>query len=222
MRWITLRSLPACAALLAALALAPAADTPEGFTPLFNGTDLAGWKTQFPKSKLDTSKTVAVRDKMIVVSGHPNGFFYTEKSFKNYVIRYDWRYKRPKDLTDDAKFTGNSGFLLHIQNPTKPVVGGTWPQCVEVQGMNRDHGRLFFLKTKGSGKWDKEAKDKAVRKVGEWNTTEVTCKADGGIVAKVNGTEITSGKSDLTEGHLGFQSEGAEIHYRNILIKEMK
>ena len=88
--------------------------------------------------------------------------------------------------------------------------------------MNRDHGKLLFLKTKGKGQWDKEAKDKATRPVGQWNTTEIICKADGSIEAKINGTEVSSGKSDLTEGPIGFQSEGAEIHFRAIKIKERK
>ena len=42
------------------------------------------------------------------------------------------------------------------------------------------------------------------------------------ITAKINGTPVSSGKSDLTEGMIGFQSEGAEIHFRNIKIKQIK
>ena len=40
--------------------------------------------------------------------------------------------------------------------------------------------------------------------------------------AKINGTEVSSGKSDLTEGPIGFQSEGALIEFKYIKIKEMK
>jgi hypothetical protein len=90
--------------------------------------------------------------------------------------------------------------------------------------MNRDHGRL--LPVSGAritdNKFDRDAKNKATKTVGEWNTTEILCKADGTIVAKINGTEVSSGKGDLTEGPIGFQSEGAEIHFRNIKIKELK
>ncbi len=88
--------------------------------------------------------------------------------------------------------------------------------------MNRDHGKLIFLQCNGKGTFDREAKDKATKPVGEWNTTEIICKEDGSITAKINGTEVSSGKGDLTEGQIGFQSEGAEIHFRNIKIKEMK
>jgi hypothetical protein len=225
MRCTSLGRLLGCAALLAAFGLgATAADDnkdKDGFTPLFNGKDFTGWKFAVQGGK-DPDKTWSVREGVIVCTGRPNGFFYTDKSYKDYVLRYDWRYKRPGNLTDDAKFGGNSGCLVHIHDPGTPAVGGVWPQCVEVQGMNRDHGKLLFLKTKGKGQWDKEAKDKATRPVGEWNTTEIVCQGDGSITCKINGTPVSSGKSDLTEGMIGFQSEGAEIHFRAIKIKERK
>jgi hypothetical protein len=52
----TLRCLPACATLPAAVSLAAVAvddrQDDEGFTPLFNGNDLTGWKTVIdPKRK---------------------------------------------------------------------------------------------------------------------------------------------------------------------------
>ena len=89
--------------------------------------------------------------------------------------------------------------------------------------MNFNHGQLLFLGVKPTAnKFDRPARDKAVKPVGEWNTTEITCRADGSITAKINGTEVSSGKGELTEGPIGFQSEGAEIHFRDIKIKELK
>ena len=55
-------------------------------------------------------------------------------------------------------------------------------------------------------------------KVGEWNTTEAICQ-DGMITSKVNGTQVATGKGELMEGQIGLQSEGAEIHFKNIKIK---
>jgi Domain of Unknown Function (DUF1080) len=224
-RWgLPLLAVVAGLALLLPAAAADKKDD-EGFKDLFNGKDLTGWKTFFdPKAKdADPAQTWTVKEGVIICTGKPSGYFYTDKGYKNYVLRYDWQYARPKDLTDESKFLGNSGCLVHIHDPEHPAVGGVWPQCIEVQGMNRDHGKLLFLKAKGSDdKFDKAAKDKATKPVGEWNTTEITCKDDGSITCKINGTEVSSGKSDLTEGMIGFQSEGAEIHFRNIKIKEMK
>jgi hypothetical protein len=230
MRWVMLRSVCACAVVLAAYALAaPAADDKkgdkdEGFRPLYNGKDFTGWKFRLRDADADPKKTFSVADEgVILVMGKPDGFFYTEKRHKGYVLRFDWQYKRTATAVDDRLFKGNSGCLVHIQDPKKEVrEGNFWPKCVEVQGANRDHGRLLFLGVKGKGKFDQEAKDKAARKIGEWNTTEVTCKADGSVAGKLNGTEVSTGKSDLTEGHIGFQSEGSEIHFRNIKIKDLK
>jgi hypothetical protein len=193
------------------------ADTKD-FKPLFNGKDLSGWKFQLQKKDADPTNTFQVKDGIIVVSGKPNGYFYTDKSYKNYVLLYDWQYKRPADLTNDSTFLGNSGALVHIQPPHK-----VWPVCVEVQGMNKNHGMVIYVAgLKGEkAMFDRAAKDKATKPVGQWNTTEIVCKADGSISAKINGTPVSSGKSALTEGPIGFQSEGAEIHFKNILIKEM-
>jgi hypothetical protein len=37
-----------------------------------------------------------------------------------------------------------------------------------------------------------------------------------------NGVPVSSGKTGLTSGPIGFQCEGSEVHFRNIQIKEMK
>ena len=52
---------------------------------------------------------VVVKDGEIQVSGQPYGYFYTDKPYKNYVIRYSWTY--PKDQPE--KTTMNSGLLVH-------------------------------------------------------------------------------------------------------------
>jgi hypothetical protein len=209
------------AAVIVTLTSAAAADKSdaEGFQPLFNGKDFTGWKFILTNKDADPTKTWSVKEGVVICTGRPNGYFYTDKSYKNYILRYDWRYARPSGLQDDSKFGGNSGALVHIHEPHK-----VWPQCVEVQGMNRDHGLLLGVsgvKLTGA-KFDRDAKNKATKPVGEWNTTEIICKADGSIEAKINGTPVSSGKSPLTDGPIGFQSEGAEIHFRNIMLKDLK
>src|SRR5262245_48538432 len=86
----------------------------EGFVDLFNGKDLTGWKTIGGKDD-----TFTVKEGVIVVSGKPNGYFYTDKSYKNYILRFDWKFIKD----------GNSGLLVHIQGDHK-----VWPKSVEVQG----------------------------------------------------------------------------------------
>src|ERR1700722_4540689 len=82
----------------------------QSFKPLFNGKDLTGWKTFLKDDTADPAKTFVVKDGEIQVTGFPFGYFYTDKSFKNYIIRYSWTY--PKDQPE--KTTMNSGLLIHI------------------------------------------------------------------------------------------------------------
>jgi hypothetical protein len=189
----------------------------KDFKDLFNGKDLAGWKI-FPEN---ADKAFTVEEGHIKVAGKPAGYFYTDKSYKNYVLKFDWRYKRPADLADDAKFNGNSGLLVHITGPHK-----VWPNSLEIQGYNKTHASFIAIKPKEGGvdvgvtnsKFDQKTLEKVRNKVGEWNTTEASIN-NGDVSVKVNGTPISSCKFALKEGPFGFQSEGAELHFKNIKIK---
>lgn len=185
----------------------------DDFKDLFNGKDLTGWK-YFPEKN---DKTFTVVDGYIKVAGNPAGYFYTDKSYKNYVLKFDWRYKRPAKLEDEKKFGGNSGLLVHIQMPHK-----VWPISLEVQGANSSHGSFIAIGGKAvgltGGKYDQATVHKVRKNVGEWNTTEVTINK-GEVIVKLNGTQVNSGKFTLAEGPFGFQSEGAELHFKSIKIK---
>lgn len=185
----------------------------DKFVDLFNGKDLKGWKTLPEKA----DKTFSVTDGYIKVSGNPAGYFYTAKSYKNYVLKFDWRFKRPEKLEDEKKFGGNSGLLVHITGAHK-----VWPTSLEVQGANSSHGSFIAIGGKAVGLTDAKYNQGLVHKVrkpvGEWNTTEVTIN-NGDVIVKVNGAQVNSGKFTLTDGPFGFQSEGSELHFKNIKIK---
>lgn len=190
-----------------------AADKDEGWTPLFNGKDLSGLKVKFKDADRDAdpAKTFSVKDGALIVSGKPTSYIYTDGSYKDYVLKFDWRF--PEGSSPES----NSGCLVHIQTPHKVM-----PKSVEPQGRYKDHGKLFFIGVKGVGKFDEKAHKKALRPMGEWSTTEVICAPDGTVSVKLNGIPVSSGKTELTSGPIGFQCEGWEIHFRNIRIKEMK
>lgn len=188
----------------------------KGFKPLFNGKNMDGWKFFLTQKDADPAKTFVVKDGEIQVTGFPNGFFYTDKSYSNYVLRYSWTF--PKDQPE--KTTMNSGCLVHIQEPLK-----VWPKSVEPQGRYKDHGMLFFIgfgkEDKKAVKFDEKAQKEALKASDEWNTTEVTAKKDGSIEVRINGQLVTTGHSDLTSGPIGFQSEAARIHFKDIKIKSL-
>src|SRR5262249_49400055 len=157
------RCLPLLAVLagLAWFGAAVAADDDKDFKTLFNGKDFTGFKFELAGKDADPAKTFMVKEGVIVVTGKPNGYFYTDKSYKNYVLRFDWMYVRPKGLEDDEKFLGNSGCLVHLQPPHK-----VWPKCVEVQGMNKEHAKIFAIGgAKGTYKFDADTLKKVPKPV---------------------------------------------------------
>jgi hypothetical protein len=207
------RRLPALLPVLAiALAAACASAQEKGFAKLFNGRNMDDFALVGV-----TPATFRVADGVIACTGQPNGYFATKKDYRNYVLRFDWKYARPQALQSDAAFEGNSGLLIHITGEHK-----VWPKCIEVQLMNKDAGNIFGLGSKVSGKKDGPAQARAIKPVGEWNSEEVTCQ-DGKIAVKINGILVAEGTgADPAEGSIGWQSEGAEIHFRNLQIKELK
>ncbi|HWE37657.1 MAG TPA: DUF1080 domain-containing protein [Isosphaeraceae bacterium] len=197
----------------AALCLGMQAGEDEGFKHLVQGDDPA----QFQLVGID-AKTISIKDgDEVHVSGKPNGYFATKKSYKNYVLKFEWKYERPDGLAADAKFKGNSGLLLHIQGEAK-----VWPRCIEFQLANSEVGKIYPIDgARFSGKWDRDAYTKAIRPVGEWNKEQVTSK-DGALTCTLNGTVVTGGTgANPDHGAIGWQSEGAPIVFRNIKIKPL-
>ncbi|MBX9581373.1 MAG: DUF1080 domain-containing protein [Gemmataceae bacterium] len=227
-----MRRLLAPAAVVLLIGVTPADDR-EGFTPLFNGKDLAGWRTfgrkekDGPTAAIDSKDSWSVVDGELRCTGKPTGYLVTEKEYGDYVLRLKWRY--PKDLK-----AGNSGVLVHCQK------GDTvWPVCIEVQLRSGRAGDLW-LQTAAEVKLEVPAdrrdaadktnrhiwrspKDEAVEKpFGEWNRYEITCRG-GDITVAVNGRVVNGGtKGNLTKGRIALQSEGTEIHFKDIEIKPVK
>jgi hypothetical protein len=56
---------------------------------------------------------------------------------------------------------------------------------------------------------------------GEWNTYDVVA-VDGGMKLAVNGKFVNGfSRSTKTKGYLCLESEGAEIHFRNLKLMEL-
>ena len=190
----------------------------DGYTPIFNGKNMEGWKFFFdPKAPkdIDTTKNCTVKDGAIICSGKPTGFFYTEKSFTNYVLEYEWRFP------GGCKPESNSGCLVHMQEPFNK----NFPRSLEPQGRYLNHGKIFTIglgkEEFSNNKFDQELLTKQLKPMGEWSKTEVTCQADGLVKVKVNGVQVSECQSVLKSGPIGFQSEQSEVHFRNIRLKQL-
>jgi 3-keto-disaccharide hydrolase len=184
---------------------------------LFNGKDLTGLKLFIPeKEGVDPASVWSVRDGVIHCTGTPAGYIRTTKQYENYTLSFEWRW---------AGEPGNSGCLLHIQDKDN-----VWPDSIESQLGNHNAGDFWVI---GEGTDFKEHTDKSTRRVvkkhkhnekpaGEWNKKVVVC--DGNTIkVTVNGLlqNVATGTT-LTKGRIGWQSEGAPIEFRNIILKPLK
>ena len=152
---------------------------------------------------------------MLFCSGRPQGYIYTERTYLNFTLRFDYRYKPDEVMEDDNDFYGNSGYMLFI---TKHQV---WPKSIEIQGQNLTILSVIPIDSNATYTVDDEARKRALKPVGQWNSVEIISK-DGQIKSFLHGTLIsTVSQHEFKQaGHIGFQSEGAEIYWRNIRIKE--
>jgi len=65
-------------------------------------------------------------------------------------------------------------------------------------------------------------KDGVEKPVGEWNQYEITCKGNN-VKLVINGQVVNEGaESEMTKGKILLQSEGAEVHFRNVELTPVK
>ena len=188
---------------------------------LFNGKDMTGW-TYYLNPKEGKDKKMedvwSVENGVIICTGKPAGYIRTEKEFENYVLTLEWRWP-------EGSKGGNSGVLLHTQPPDK-----VWPKSVEAQLMANNAGDIYIIDTTIEiPDADKRRKDRrhinltdgSEKPPGEWNQYEITCKGDE-IILKVNGELVNHAtNASVSKGAICLQSEGAEVHFRNIKLKTL-
>ncbi len=191
----------------------------RGAVPLFNGQDFDGWRFHLGEEGADNKDAMSILDGTIICPGQPRGYLYTDKSYSDYIISYEWAFDRPDDLQDDSQFRGNSGCLVHIAEKNAL---GIWPRSIEVQGQHKQAGLILPIPrdVKCKTTYNQGARDAAINPVGQWSTMTIDVKG-GEMLIRVNGIEVsTVTDSELISGPIGLQSEGAPIRWKNIMILE--
>ncbi len=188
-----------------------------GEVKLFNGTDLHGWTPFLPdlvgKPHVDQYAAWTVDNGTLVCKGQPIGYLRTNEKYTNYVLKLQWRF-------NPEKGAGNSGVLVRMIGDDK-----VWPKSVEAQLESGNAGDFWNIdnftmtaapdRTKGR---NTKKTHGAERPIGEWNEYEIIVNK-GEVVLKVNGEELNRATSvEEVAGYICLQSEGAEIHFRNIRL----
>ena len=211
----------ACAGLLAlARADEPSNKPPEGFTALFNGKDLDGWKVHGGDMKFwgaDADKGI------LYVDGGGGGWLMTEKEYGDYELRVDW--KIPEK--------GNSGVALRAPREGDPAYTGMEIQILDNDWHKKNLKGLQDVQLAGAI-YGVVAPSKDVTKpIGEWNSYRITAKGRR-IKIELNGTVIVDADLDdskeqfkkhpgLTreKGCIGLQSHSERVEFRNVFVKEL-
>lgn len=176
--------------------------------------------------------TWTVQKDILVCSGHPIGVMRSEKQYENFILHIEWEH---------MEAGGNSG--VFVWSNAIPREDNRLPDGVEVQMLELDwinlnkrdgvtppvayvHGELFgvggviTVPDNPRGTRSKSVENRCKGR-GEWNTYDVVC-VDGVIKLSVNGKFVNGiSKSTQKKGFICLESEGGEIHFRNLRILEL-
>jgi hypothetical protein len=206
-------------AALASIAVARGEDPkpPEGFTAIFNGKDLAGWKAT---GKADQW---AAEEGVILSKGGGGGWLLTEKDYSDFELRCEYRWQ---------KKATNSGIALRTPTKGDPAYVGMEIQLIDDEGWSA--GKLADYQHTGSIYDVQPAKPAANKPIGEWNEVRIVCKGRN-VTIEQNGKELVKANLDdykskfdqhpglrRTTGKVGFQSYNQPVEFRNVSIKELK
>ena len=171
------------------------------------------------------------QDSILICKGLPIGVIRSGRQFENYILHVEWKH---------MEAGGNSGmFMWSSADPGENRL----PDGVEVQMLELDwvnintrngkkppiayvHGEMWgvggvvTVPDNPRGERSKSIEHRCKGR-GEWNTYDVVC-VDGTIKLSVNG-KFVNGISESTQrkGFMCMESEGAEIHFRNLKVIEL-
>lgn len=212
------------AAILAPLRSALAED--DGFTPLFDGKTLTGWKNPYDFGKAE------VVEGEIRLTAEKKFFLVTEKNYGDFVFEGEI-------LLPEGQ--ANSGFMFRAHVEKNKVFG--YQAEVDGDAKRKWSGGLY---DEGRRKWfispnkDATGDDKAAAaasiaefrkragdcfKRNDWNKYRITCQGKK-IKIEVNGVVTSEVEDDKdASGPIGIQHHGEKgqtYRFRNLRIKELK
>jgi hypothetical protein len=238
--------------LFAAALLAPAADNapPAGFTSLFNGKDLTGWKV--PAGDNGHWKVVDGTidcDAKSEAKGEKS--LWTEKSYRDFVLLLDWRLKLEPGYKNKVPVILPDGSHLKVDGKEVRVEIDDVDSGIYLRGSSKSQvniwmwpigsGEVYGYRMDGKMPAEVRAgvtpKKRADKPRGEWNHFEITMKGDR-LTVKLNGEEVIS-NAELPgvpkEGPIALQHHGSWnaktnawagppslVQFRNIYIKELQ
>ncbi|OAV65448.1 hypothetical protein Barb6_02863 [Bacteroidales bacterium Barb6] len=182
---------------------------------LFNGKDLSNWNFVVDKNAVPAEEVFNVKDGEIHIKGNPFGYMYTKEKYADFKLHVEWRWQ------DEAS---NSGIFLLIEEPKNPFPNGI--ECQLAAGKAGDFvllGGSDLIEFKQEGEQRPafpvvpRTNASSEKPAGEWNHANIFVK-DGTITVFINGVYQNTGTNRNKSGHIGLQSEGKDVLFRNITV----
>jgi hypothetical protein len=203
----------------------------QGFVPLFNGKDLAGWKglvaNPIKRSKMDTRMLTAeqlkadaemldswsVRNGELLFTNHGNNLA-TVKKYGDFEMLIDWK------IIDDKKGEGDAGIYLR-GTPQVQI----WDNARTNVGAQVGSGGLYNNQLHPS-----KPLKVADNPLDHWNTFKIIMKGDR-VTVYLNGELVTDNvilenywdknQAIFSVEQIELQAHGSPVAYRDIYIKEL-
>lgn len=184
----------------------------EGYTQLFDGTSLDGWKQAGPGSfELNGDGTMTSQGGMGLL-------WYGQKEFGSYSLKADWK-------MSGADGDDNSGVFVGFpasDDPNSAVDNGYEIQIDATDVDEKTTGSVYGFQSA-----DLASRDAALNPPGEWNSYELRVEGER-LRIYLNGELINDFTNEdparsLTDGYIGLQNhgDGDEVSFRDVRIKEL-
>lgn len=182
----------------------------EDFQRVMTG-GLAGWKM------IGAGNFIELGGNTIESNGGTGLMWYTQKQFKNFILRAEWQ---ALDVTD------NSGIFIRFPDPGTdlniPITQGYEVQ-IDNTGHNPDNGTLNDPLHK-TGAIYKLAPSNAAPAIGQWHTFEIEAKGTT-ITVRLDGQQVSELKnaSRSPKGFIGLQNHhiNSRVQFKRLRIKEL-
>ena len=228
---------------------AVAAELPEGFSELFNGTDFTNWIV--PEGDGGHWRVVdGVIDYDALSEAPGDKSLWTEKSYTDFTLQLDWRIKETPFINPNVpiiKPDGNykldaDGQVIRFPLPDSDsgvYVRGTPKAQINIWTWPVGSGEVWGYRTDPNMPPEVRAgvtpTIMADNDIGEWNTFVITVRGSR-LTVELNGHEVIAGVElpDLPEsGPIALQHHGTMVdgewrsspsivQFRNIFIKELE
>ena len=206
---------------------------PDGFTSLFTGTNLSGWKAEG-----DAVLHWSARDGVLEHDGIARDL-WTEQEFADFRLQLEWRWPDPPILVNFPlmDLDGNPVKDAQGKEVTKPVLDAG-DSGILLRGLYKAQANLFCYPIGSGGVWEYRTdsklsaevhkmvtpKKQADRPIGSWNEMEIVVRGEQ-LTVRLNGQEVIS-EAALpglpVRGPIGLKHEHGRIQFRNLFVQPLE